>query len=180
MGRYLRRGETWGRRTGLSAAEYAALVEALLGNYLTQLPLASGATGYQLMAGSLVWRPTPANYAQRSGRTGRGQSALVVTFAGERNAHDQYFFQRPEAMVSGEVAPPRIELRNPELLTAHLQAMWLAATGMHLAAQGGRMTQVFDLEDPPVFPLLPDHAHRTHPRRSRRSWPSRRIGSWTL
>lgn len=105
--------------------------------------------------------PTPANYAQRSGRAGRGgQSALVVTFAGERSAHDQYFFQRPEAMVSGEVAPARLELQNPELLKAHLQAMWLAATGINLAAHGGSMAQVLDLGQP-GYPLLLDHALRT-------------------
>lgn len=102
--------------------------------------------------------PTPANYAQRSGRAGRGgQSALVVTFAGEASAHDQYFFDRPEAMVAGAVAPARIELANPELLTAHLQAMWLAQTGINL---GHSLTQVVDVGQS-GYPLKPDiHARR--------------------
>ena len=38
--------------------------------------------------------PTPANYAQRSGRAGRsGQEALVITYAAAGSGHDQYFFQ---------------------------------------------------------------------------------------
>jgi hypothetical protein len=53
--------------------------------------------------------PTPANYAQRSGRAGRsGQAALIVTYCAAQSPHDQYFFQRPSAMVDGIVVPPRV------------------------------------------------------------------------
>ena len=39
--------------------------------------------------------PTPANYAQRSGRAGRsGQAALVVTYCSAQGPHDQYYFNR--------------------------------------------------------------------------------------
>lgn len=89
--------------------------------------------------------PTPANYAQRSGRAGRGgQPALVLTFAGEQNAHDQYFFRHAEAMVAGSVRPARLDLTNPELLEAHLHSMWLAETEIQL---GHGMAQVLELED---------------------------------
>jgi superfamily II DNA helicase RecQ len=48
--------------------------------------------------------PTPANYAQRSGRAGRsGQAALVLTYCSSQSPHDQYFFRDPRAMVHGEV-----------------------------------------------------------------------------
>ena len=60
--------------------------------------------------------PTPANYAQRSGRAGRsGQAALVVTYCAAQSPHDQYYFGRPEAMVSGIVRPPAIDLANRDL-----------------------------------------------------------------
>jgi superfamily II DNA/RNA helicase len=73
--------------------------------------------------------PTPANYAQRSGRAGRsGQAALVLTYASSQSPHDQYFFDKPEAMVYGEVKPPLLDLANRDLVDSHLQAVWLACT----------------------------------------------------
>ena len=57
--------------------------------------------------------PTPANYAQRSGRAGRGgKAALVMAFASHGNVHDQYFFHKTQDMIVGVVAPPRIDIVN--------------------------------------------------------------------
>lgn len=79
--------------------------------------------------------PTPANYAQRSGRAGRsGQAALVISYCAAQSPHDQYYFERPERMVNGYVRPPAIELANRDLLEAHLHAVWLAETGKELSA----------------------------------------------
>jgi superfamily II DNA/RNA helicase len=79
--------------------------------------------------------PTPANYAQRSGRAGRsGQAALVLTYCSSQGPHDQYFFRNPKAMVHGEVKPPSLELANRDLVDSHLHAVWLACTGQALKA----------------------------------------------
>ncbi len=77
--------------------------------------------------------PTPANYAQRSGRAGRhGQPALVFAYCSTGSSHDQYFFKRPALMVAGAVTPPRLDLSNEDLVRAHVQAIWLAETGLDL------------------------------------------------
>src|SRR5207249_3534937 len=77
--------------------------------------------------------PTPANYAQRSGRAGRsGQAALVLTYSSAQSPHDQYFFREPRAMVHGEVRPPLLDLANQDLVESHLSAVWLACTELPL------------------------------------------------
>ena len=79
--------------------------------------------------------PTPANYAQRSGRAGRsGQAALVLTYCAAQSPHDQYFFRNRTAMVSGVVRPPTLDLANRDLVEAHLHAIWLAESGQNLEA----------------------------------------------
>ncbi|MDP5280359.1 DEAD/DEAH box helicase [Sphingomonas sp. DG1-23] len=72
--------------------------------------------------------PTPANYAQRAGRAGRsGQAALVITYCAAQSPHDQYYFQRRQALVAGIVKPPAIDLVNADLLASHIHAEWMAS-----------------------------------------------------
>ena len=77
--------------------------------------------------------PTPANYAQRSGRAGRsGQQALVITYCAALSPHDQWFFHHATDMVHGIVKPPTLDLANRDLVESHLHAVWLAAAQVQL------------------------------------------------
>lgn len=98
--------------------------------------------------------PTPANYAQRSGRAGRaGQPALVITYCAAQSPHDQYFFRDPVRMVHGQVNPPTLDLANRELIQSHLQAVWLAETGKKL---DNSVRGMLDMNDPKA-PLLQEY-----------------------
>jgi superfamily II DNA/RNA helicase len=76
--------------------------------------------------------PNPANYAQRSGRAGRsGQAALVFVNCSNYSPHDRHYFRFKQAMVSGAVAPPKLDLFNKELWEIHLHSLYLARIGLN-------------------------------------------------
>ena len=96
--------------------------------------------------------PTPANYAQRSGRAGRsGQTALVFSYCSQWSPHDRNYFKKPVDMVAGSVVPPRIELINEELILSHFNAFLLMHCGLsdlHISAE-----EVVDINQMPSLPL---------------------------
>ena len=88
--------------------------------------------------------PTPANYVQRAGRAGRsGQAAVIFTYCAAQSPHDQYFFERRIDMVAGAVRPPALDIGNKNLVTSHLQAIWLAETGLALSPD---IPEILDLQ----------------------------------
>ncbi len=94
--------------------------------------------------------PTPANYAQRSGRAGRqGQAGLIITYCAAGSSHDQYFFRNRQEMVAGAVRAPRLDLTNEALVRAHVQAEWLAQVALPLHQSIG------DVVDTDRYPELP-------------------------
>lgn len=87
--------------------------------------------------------PTPANYAQRSGRAGRkGDPALVLTYCSAGSGHDQYFFHHRDHLVAGSVRAPRIDLGNEDLVRAHIHALWLSYVRLSL---GSSIDEIVDL-----------------------------------
>ncbi|MFG7159728.1 DEAD/DEAH box helicase [Burkholderia pseudomallei] len=95
--------------------------------------------------------PTPANYAQRSGRAGRaGQPALVITYCAAQSPHDQYYFRDPVRMVHGQVNAPTLDLANRELIKSHMHAIWLAETGKKL---GNSVRDLLDMNQPETLPI---------------------------
>ena len=100
--------------------------------------------------------PTPANYAQRSGRAGRaGQPALVITYCAAQSPHDQYYFRDPVRMVHGQVNAPTLDLANLELIKSHMHAIWLAETGKRL---GNSVRDLLDMGQPETLPVAEDVA----------------------
>lgn len=103
--------------------------------------------------------PTPANYAQRSGRAGRsGQQALVVTYCASLSPHDQWFFHHATEMVHGIVRAPTLDLANRDLIESHLQAVWLASA--HIALDVS-IAPMLDL-DQPGKPLIQSYHDALH------------------
>lgn len=82
--------------------------------------------------------PRPDNYAQRGGRAGRRtRTGLVVAYA-RNTPHDQYFYDHPEEMISGEIPAPFVSLSNRDVIFRHLCSMAIGAAEPGLA---GRMQE---------------------------------------
>ncbi len=96
--------------------------------------------------------PSPANYAQRSGRAGRsGQAALVLVYCSNFSAHDRHYFKHATQMVAGAVTAPRIDLINRELLQSHLYASIL--TRRSLAALNTSLGDLIEKTDMERLPI---------------------------
>jgi Helicase conserved C-terminal domain/Domain of unknown function (DUF1998) len=79
--------------------------------------------------------PSPANYAQRAGRAGRGKkshSATIVILSSPGSEHDTYYAADPRKMIDGTITPPQFTLTNMKLLAAHFYAHILAGKQLDL------------------------------------------------
>lgn len=66
--------------------------------------------------------PATANYVQRVGRAGRKEGAAVSLTIASAQAHDLYYYQVPEDMISGDIRPPGIFLNAPAVLERQFTA----------------------------------------------------------
>ena len=96
--------------------------------------------------------PSPANYAQRSGRAGRsGQAALVMAYCSNFSPHDRHYFKRPADMVAGSVSAPRLDLINEEMLKSHLHAIIL--TRKPISGLNTSIGDILNTDDIQTLPL---------------------------
>lgn len=79
--------------------------------------------------------PRPDNYAQRGGRAGRRtRVGLVVSYA-RSTPHDQYFYDKPSEMISGEVPAPALAIGNRDVIFRHLNAIAFGAASPGLSSR---------------------------------------------
>jgi DEAD/DEAH box helicase domain-containing protein len=102
--------------------------------------------------------PAQANYLQRIGRAGRRDgNSFLLTIALGRD-HDQFFFAKPEEMISGAVSPPGIFLNASAVLERQLAAFCLdrwIATGVPKDAVPKQLVRVFDHLDDQTHERFP-------------------------
>jgi len=101
--------------------------------------------------------PTPANYAQRSGRAGRsGHAALIITYCTALSPHDQWFFANKSDMVYGKVKTPLFDLANKELIVSHLHSIWLQTLGINLKPS---IKEILDLDKGDLLPICSEYTN---------------------
>lgn len=79
--------------------------------------------------------PRPDNYAQRGGRAGRRSRVGLVLGYARSTPHDQYFYDKPTEMISGEVPAPALALGNRDVIVRHLYSIVFGAADPGLAGK---------------------------------------------
>ncbi|HPU74187.1 MAG TPA: DEAD/DEAH box helicase [Bryobacteraceae bacterium] len=69
--------------------------------------------------------PSPANYAQRAGRTGRETRTGIIAGFARGTPHDGYFFDHPDEVIAGAIPPPRFNLENLAAIERHVNSLVL-------------------------------------------------------
>ncbi len=81
--------------------------------------------------------PRPDNYAQRGGRAGRRSRVGLVLGYARNTPHDQYFYDKPTEMISGEIPAPLLALGNKDVLLRHANAILFGAATPGLSGKMG-------------------------------------------
>ena len=67
--------------------------------------------------------PSPANYAQRAGRTGRESRMGVIAGFARNTPHDGYFFDHPDEVIAGAIPAPRFNTANLQAIARHVRSL---------------------------------------------------------
>jgi len=72
--------------------------------------------------------PTPANYIQRAGRSGRKKdsAAYALTYC-RLSSHDLTYFNKPKEMINGIITAPKFKIQNKKIIKRHVNAAIIAA-----------------------------------------------------
>lgn len=88
--------------------------------------------------------PSPANYAQRSGRAGRAERIALITAFAQHRGHDSYYYDRPADMIRGVVSAPVFGFDNQRIIRRHLHALILEKLTAQLPSLLGQVVDDHD------------------------------------
>jgi len=69
--------------------------------------------------------PSPSNYAQRAGRSGRKTGISLSVAYTRATPHDTYFYEKPSDIISGKIVPPAFNFSNEKILRRHVRSFIL-------------------------------------------------------
>lgn len=83
--------------------------------------------------------PSPANYAQRSGRAGRSERIALISAFAQNRGHDSYYYDKPADMIRGVVRAPVFGFDNQRIIQRHLHALILEKLSAQMPSVLGSM-----------------------------------------
>ena len=95
--------------------------------------------------------PSPAHYAQRSGRTGRLSRMGIVAGFSRNTPHDGYFFDHPGEIISGAIPPPRFNLDNLEAIARHVRSLVLEHAELDIPFPSDPGSVALGYQPEPIF-----------------------------